>query len=319
MKRRMARHTVRARISQPAELSMFKKVLVGVDGRDGGRDALALAQDLGGPRARYVLANVVSGSISGRAGAFWLTASRRYAQTLLEEERHHVQIATSAVVACDPSPGRALHDLALSEHADLIVVGAGRRRNLPRVLLGDDVLGTLDRSPCAVAVAPSGYRQHPDGWTTIGVGDDGSVLGDRALEVARELSHVHHTAVRALSIVGPESLSYQELMVADWSPIADRMEERLQARLSVCPGVEAEVLRGDAEDLLVALSEEVDLLVVATRGQSRMQRMLNGSTAHRLATAARCPLLILSPTLSPGPVSRTRPFEDSRPLHAPTS
>jgi nucleotide-binding universal stress UspA family protein len=319
MKRRMARHTVRARFLKRAELSMFKKVLVGVDGRDGGRDALALAQDLGGPRARYVLANVVSAWISGRVGAFWLTAARRYAQTLLEEERHHVQIATNTVVACDPSPGRALHDLALSEHADLIVVGAGHRRNLPRVLLGDDALGTLDRSPCAVAVAPTGYRQHPDGWLTIGVGDDGSALGDRALEVACELSHVHHTAVRALSIVGPESLSYQELMVADWSPIADRMEERLQARLSAWPGVEAEVLCGDAVDLLVELSEEVDLLVVATPGQARIKRMLNGSTAHRLATAVRCPLLIMAPTLSAGPISRARPFHDSRALHAPTS
>ena len=85
---------------------MFKKVLIGVDGHEGGRDAVALAQDLGGPRARYVLANVVSGSIAGRAGAFWLTTSRRYAQTLLDEERDRAGIAAQAVVACDRSPGR---------------------------------------------------------------------------------------------------------------------------------------------------------------------------------------------------------------------
>ena len=63
---------------------MFEKVLVGVDGRDGGRDALALAQDLGGARAQYVLANVVSGSISSGAGALWATAAYRYAQTMLD-------------------------------------------------------------------------------------------------------------------------------------------------------------------------------------------------------------------------------------------
>jgi nucleotide-binding universal stress UspA family protein len=299
---------------------MFKNVLVGVDGRDGGRDALALAQDIGGPRARYVLANVVCGWISGRAGAFWLAAARRYAQTLLEEEeRHHALIATSTVVACDSSPGRALHDLALSEHADLIVVGAGHRRNLPRVLLGDDALGTLDRSPCTIAVAPSGYQQHPDRWRTIGVGDDGSALGDRALEVACELSQVHHASVRALSIVGPESLSYKELMLDDWSPVADRVEERLRARLAAWPGVEAEVLRGDAVELLTELSDEVDLLVVATRAQGAIKRMLNSSTAHRLAAAAHCPLLILSPTSSPAAVSSAGAFQDPRALQAPTS
>jgi nucleotide-binding universal stress UspA family protein len=299
---------------------MFTNVLVGVDGRDGGRDALALAQDIGGPRARYVLANVVSGWISGRAGAFWLTAARRYAQTLLEEEeRRHALIATSTVVACDSSPGRALHDLALSEHADLIVVGAGHRRNLPRVLLRDDALGTLDRSPCSVAVASSGYRQQPDRWRTIGVGHDGSALGDRAMEVACELSHVHHASVRALSIVDPESLSYRELMLDDWSPVADGVEERLRARLAAWPGVQAEVLRGDAVELLTELSDEVDLLVVATRAQGAIKRMLNSSTAHRLAAAAHCPLLILSPRLSPEPVSPAGAFRDPRAVRAPTS
>lgn len=274
---------------------MFKRVVVGVDGRDGGRDAIALAQDLGGPRARYALANVVSGSVPGRAGAFWLTTSRRCAQSLLEDERDRAGIAAGAIVACDPSPGRALHELALTEHADLIVVGAGHRRSLPRVLLGDDARGTLDRSPCAVAVAPAGYRDHPDRWTTIGVGDDGSELSRHALQVACELSHVHHTSIRALSIVGPESLSYKELMLPDWSPVADRVEERRRARLEALPDVKAEVLRGDAVELLIELSEEVDLLVVATRGQGRIKRILNGSTAHRLASAVRCALLVLSP------------------------
>jgi nucleotide-binding universal stress UspA family protein len=298
---------------------MFKKVLVGVDGHDGGRDAIALAQDLGGPHARYVFANVVSGLIAGRAGAFWLATNTRCAQTLLDDERDHAGIAARTIVGCDASPGRALHQLASREQADLIVVGAGHRRSLARVLLGDDALGTLESSPCAVAVASSGYRDHPDRWTTIGVGDDGSELGDRALEVACELSHVHHAAVRALSIVGPESLSYKELMLADWSPVADRVEERRRARLRAWPDVKAEVLRGDAVELLIELSEEVDLLVVATRGQGRIKRMLNGSTAHRLAAGVRCPLLILSPTPSPGPVLPTRASRDPQALHAPTS
>ncbi len=298
---------------------MFKKVLIGVDGHGGGRDAIALAQDLGGPRARYVLANVVSGSMAGRAGAFWLATSTRCAQELLNQERDQAGIAARTIIGCDPSPGRALNQLALREHADLIVVGAGHHRNLARVLLGDDALGTLDQAACAVAVACSGYRQHPDGWTTIGVGDDGSELGDRALDIACELSHVHQTAVRALSVVGPESLSYKELVLADWSPVADTVEERRRARLRAWPDVTAEVLRGEALELLVELSGEVDLLVIATRGQGRIQRILNGSTAHRLAAGARCSLLILSSTPSPGPVSPATALQDPPTVRAPAS
>src|SRR5579859_3719858 len=37
---------------------MFKDVLIGVDGRQGGRDAVALARELATPEARFTLAHV---------------------------------------------------------------------------------------------------------------------------------------------------------------------------------------------------------------------------------------------------------------------
>ena len=57
---------------------MFKNVLVGVDGRPGGRDAIALAGLLSDPGARLTLAFVRSGDTAGD-----LTDSEK----LLERER----------------------------------------------------------------------------------------------------------------------------------------------------------------------------------------------------------------------------------------
>ena len=49
---------------------MFERVLVGVDGRAGGRDAIALAQQLARSSSRLVLANVYGTSaLRGAAGA----------------------------------------------------------------------------------------------------------------------------------------------------------------------------------------------------------------------------------------------------------
>jgi len=298
---------------------MFENVLVGVDGRDGGRDAIALARDLAGGRARYLLANAISAAAGGRAGAMWLATSYRYAQALLDREREQAGIAAETTTLCDSSPARALHELAVRERADLIVVGAGHRRHLSRVLLGDDALRVADRPPSAVAIAPAGYRTDPGGWQTIGVGDDGSTLADQAVALACELGHVHHATVRVLSVIGPESLSYRELTLADWSRAADRLEHRRRARLDALPGVKSEVMQGDPVEVLLELSGDLDLLVVVTRALGRVGRLLNGSTTRQLAAGARCPLLILPPGFKPAAAWPGEPSRDPRARAAPMS
>ena len=56
---------------------MFRSILVGVDGRRGGRDAIALAMRLAGPEARITLAHVYGGSWpAGRGAALALAAER---------------------------------------------------------------------------------------------------------------------------------------------------------------------------------------------------------------------------------------------------
>jgi len=40
-------------------------------------------------------------------------------------------------------------------------------------------------------------------------------------------------------------------------------------------------------------SASVDLLVVGSRGYGPLGRLVHGSTSHRLARLARCPLLVL--------------------------
>ena len=66
---------------------MFTKVLVGVDGRDGGRDAIALAHTLAS-QTKLTLAHVCStGRAVGRGTALALPFEREDSEELLQAER----------------------------------------------------------------------------------------------------------------------------------------------------------------------------------------------------------------------------------------
>ena len=48
---------------------------------------------------------------------------------------------------------------------------------------------------------------------------------------------------------------------------------------------------------LLAFGDEVDLLIVGSRGHGPLRRLVLGSTSLQLTREARCPLLIVPPPL----------------------
>ena len=59
------------------------------------------------------------------------------------------------------SVASGLHELGVSRRADLLVIGASRRDDYDRALVGDDTREVLGHAPCAVAVAPMGFATRP--------------------------------------------------------------------------------------------------------------------------------------------------------------
>jgi hypothetical protein len=101
---------------------MFDNVLVGVDGGPGGRDAIALARQLGGEHAHYVLMNVFSAPAVRCGAALWLATSSRYAEELVQRERSESGITAELVTGYGQSPARALRERALCAGSDLVGV-----------------------------------------------------------------------------------------------------------------------------------------------------------------------------------------------------
>lgn len=273
---------------------MFDKVLIGVDGRSGGRDAIALARQLVSDQGLLVLAYVYREASATSFGAGLAVDDRRHAEKLVITQRQVMGVEAKTVVHLDGPPGRGLHQIAEREHADLLVVGSSHRGPLGRVLVGDDTQAALNRAPCAVAIAPHGYALAAGGpWTMIGVGDDGSAESELARAAARELAARHHATVRLRSVVGLQSVPAAEGEPPEWTSPTVEAVERERRRLGEIEGVIGDVVYGNASQELARFAAEVDLLIVGSRGGGPLGRLVNGSTSIFLARHCPRPLVVM--------------------------
>jgi nucleotide-binding universal stress UspA family protein len=285
---------------------MFNDVIVGVDQRDGGREAIALARLFVAEGGELTLAYVYRGDPyvwRGSSPPYEASESERVRE-LLEEARDEAGIDAQIRWRGSSGVGRGLHELAEEVGADLLVVGSSRRGLLGRVLLGDDTRAALNGAPCAVAIAPAGFAPHAAGIREIGVGYNESPESEQALEVARKLAAEHGARVSAL-----ETIAIPEYVLAA-GPAApeDALEsvvEDARARIAALGDVEPHAVYGHPAEELALYSASTDLLVVGSRSYGPIGRLIHGSTSQRLARTARCPLLVLTRAARAAETART--------------
>jgi nucleotide-binding universal stress UspA family protein len=189
--------------------------------------------------------------------------------------------------------GRGLHELAEREGADLLVVGSTRRGLLGRAMLGDDTSHALNGAPCAVAIAPVGYAHQPGQIADIGVAYNASVESHHAIEVARALAAERGADLSALHAVTIPAYVFAPGPLLTEAALAAYMEDA-RTGIAKLGDVEPHVVYGDPVEELTEFSKSVDLLIVGSRDYGPVGRLVHGSTSHRLARCARCPLLVLT-------------------------
>lgn len=275
---------------------MFRSVIVGVDGRQGGRDATALAKQLVAADGKLALAYVQLGDLSSvpGSGAAFDPIDRERALALLNAARDASQIDARLLLKRSPSAGRGLHELAEGEHADLLVVGSTSHGLIGRALIGDDTRGALNGAPCAVAIAPTGYSERPSALSEIGVGYNGSPESEHALAVSRALAAAHGARVSAF-----EAVSLPAHTIAGAASRARResikeLVDKARERIAALGDVEPHAAYGATTEALASYGATVDLLIVGSRGYGPLGRLVHGSVSDHLARTARCPLLVLT-------------------------
>jgi nucleotide-binding universal stress UspA family protein len=277
---------------------MFHKLIVAFDGTDTGWDGLVLSMGLAkafGSQVAVVYVYDEELAARSREAARELAEQ---AESVLAGARDGVSqaLAVSFCALAATSPARGLHELAQKEEADLIVLGSRRLGPHTKGALGATSENVMRAAPCAVAVAPRGYRSG-GGFVPqrVAVGWIPTDEGTLALEVSCRIARATGGTVEVVTTTSASAT------VDDLAARAQAAVERVLVALDDGVPVEVNARVGKAAEALVDRSVAMDLVVLGARGYGPSRTMLLGSVSAEVVPQAHCPVMILASG------SRTRP------------
>ena len=139
---------------------MFNTILLALDGSEAAERAIPLAEELARHDGGRIVVGHVRELMTGRAGGLTVNADEdelevtiRDTATKLAESGipTSVEVATSAM----GGPAHALAEIAVREHADVIVTGTRGHSPVAGLLLGSVTQRLLHVAPCPVLVMPA--------------------------------------------------------------------------------------------------------------------------------------------------------------------
>jgi nucleotide-binding universal stress UspA family protein len=224
----------------------------------------------------------------------------------IDAELRALGIPVECQTVRDTSAARALQHAAEDVEAGLLVVGSSRRSATRRVLAGESTAERLlHGAPCPVAIVPKSWTR--DGRpVTIGVAYVDTDEGREALRGAHALARHVGARLRVLTVVRPNLA----MRLDTDPPAADRpgrdsedsvgerrvrAEADLRSVVAALDGVpvDTDAFVGDPADVLISVSEHLDLLVLGSRAYGPLRAVVLGSVSRRVLRGAHCPVIVL--------------------------
>lgn len=303
--------------------SARSRVVVGVDGSDGAREALRYAF-LAAARRKAALDVVVAypagapwrwdaeldapdvesvrADLQARAGAFG------------EEVARNTPGVEDVPVTVLTAPGAAAHVLVDSARdADLLVVGSHGRGAVRSAILGSVALHVVGDAACPVVVVHQGTPDVAAGGPVV-VGLDDSAEAPGVLRAA--LGEAARLDTEVLAVTAYETGGHWG-DESSRSPGSAQLREHVRRRIDAVveqarrdaagtrvPAVRTEFVEGSAYDVLADRARGAQLLVVGRRGHSPVPRLVLGSVALHAVVRASCPVMVVHPAPVPSPAPR---------------
>jgi nucleotide-binding universal stress UspA family protein len=287
------------------------KVVVGVDGSPGSRDAAAWALDEARRRdaeLETVFAFVMP-TFAYSAPGFVPPDP----ESIELEGNDLIEQALSLVSAgsdikmhsrvCNGRPEDVLCQVAQEPDVRLLVVGRRGHGDLAELVLGSVSHRLSHHAPIPLVIVPRAEADKPPAPTKnrIVVGVDGSAAADAALEWAAQEAQIRGATLEvtvswsASRAVFPTRFPIGRSLEMTLHDAAQELADQAVSKVAV-PGlrVESEVLEGGASSVLIERAKDADLLVVGRRGLNRAQEFLMGSVSHACIHHSPVPIAVIS-------------------------
>lgn len=281
-----------------------RRILVGYDGSEESRDALALARSLAAAE-RTTLTLLACLADDPADDSATVEAEQRLiasARELLDDTTFSLRTVGGV------SAPRALSEAAAAEAAAAIVIGSTHRGRIGRVLPGSVAERLLEGAPCAVVIAPRDFARHEHfGLGEIGVGYDGGDESREALRAAASLAADLDAGLRLIAAHPP--IEPHDLVPGELPSTREDLERSLEdAVAGLAGGVEAraEIAFGAPAAVLAARGVELDLLVIGSRGYGPIRQIVLGGVSAEVIRTAPCPVMVLPRSATGGDRSQGR-------------
>jgi nucleotide-binding universal stress UspA family protein len=282
---------------------MTRCIVCGIDETTGGRHAASiaarLARDLD---SRALLVHVAdAGRFLHRLPPARIARSRRTRRSLKAVADEHCFPDRTDIRVKSGDPASTLMAIADREDAELIVVAAGGQSTVSATLLGSVSSTLMRQAPCPVIVVPSDTIAPLDaqGMSSVVCGVAGEETDAGLLQLADDLANRLGGELHAVHAYDPTAMHAAVPEAPSPPPDAD-LNESAERRLALAleqAGVDAEgsVLPLPAPEALQRVAEQhnAGLIVLASKGRSKLGSTLHGSVPTALAAQGRTAVLVL--------------------------
>lgn len=277
---------------------MTKPVLVGVDEHDRARDAVTLGSALAAAlHDDLTILNVYPYDPLANALALGAPADEAFPGLADDVLQRVADLAPDAkrLTRSARSVASGLHQMARITGAEVLVVGTSHHGVVGQAMLGTNATRAAHGAPCAVAVAPRGLADAD--WTPreIAVAYNGSDEAKEALQFARRIATSTSAILRLVDVTEPVLTGWGSyIYIPDDTGFREASHRIAEKVLDVArPGETTQIRHGLINDELLAVTREVDLIVMGSRSYGPVRRTILGSTSDSIIHRADCPVIVV--------------------------
>ncbi|MEJ2671531.1 MAG: universal stress protein [Deltaproteobacteria bacterium] len=267
----------------------WDRLMVCTDGSAGGNNAVAITLELAkacGSRVMVVQVVQVKTEFQAVMPDVRATLKKEVQDNFkfIKAEADEMGVPVQFLSSESQQPHAVIVAEAKKHQPDLVITGRRGRHGLMDKLMGSVTARVIGHSPVNVLVVPRGGSI---GFQRILVASDGSPPSKLAWKLALSLAKQAQSQLIAVAVAPEEGdILEAKALVQEMLDAADVVGMPLK-------GVSPQGVTPDAGIIHQAIKNEVDLIVMGSRGRTGLKRLFMGSVAEQVIGQAPCPVLVV--------------------------